>query len=535
VERLIALETGTVAMDGQTGPIASDFEGSLEERGLVQAAERIGSQAAEVVCTSPGGEVATLWFRDGLLLDVQLDWRNGPPALRRLLTWPAGWFHARVGPHEHESVIAQPAGPMFLETQPQAERWAQLVRELGGLDAILEVHFATLAFKLADVPDDANGIMRLVDGQRTLRVVLDAAQLEELDTLAIVQRLCKDGVLRATESTPPARWIPEASRAVAPLSVKSVSDDEAASAAVQETPSLEAIPLSTVLSEVPLDWAQGTDEGEITAPSRLIPVVQFAGEHGSRRRRLESEASAVVAALVAQKDRATLLTREVLAPGALLAPGLTAEDLSDAAGDAFDAYFERRLRRNRALVVVIALVSIAVLSLGAQVWRARRAVARPSGALPFPSLQTPLSTASSLLPAPLPALVLPAQPAVADQSSFDELVLASQRASAAGQPGRAIELMEKASNLRKTPMLMRELGKAYYKSDQLSPAIDRLKQATVLDGRDAEAFVYLGTALQDAHRLAEAKAAYRRFLGLEPASTRRHAEVAAVLQRLERP
>src|SRR5207244_11910094 len=60
----------------------------------------------------------------------------------------------------------------------------------------LTVDFAALAAKLAELPDEVNGVVRAFDGKRSLKDALELSPLDDLSTLAVVQRLLGDGILR---------------------------------------------------------------------------------------------------------------------------------------------------------------------------------------------------------------------------------------------------------------------------------------------------------------------------------------------------
>src|SRR5205823_1404473 len=83
---------------------------------------------------------------------------------------------------------------LLMEGMRRIDEMGRLSEELPPT-TVLAVDFAALTAQLADMPDELNGVLRLFDGHRTLREVLADSPLEDLSTVAVVQRLLADGVL----------------------------------------------------------------------------------------------------------------------------------------------------------------------------------------------------------------------------------------------------------------------------------------------------------------------------------------------------
>jgi hypothetical protein len=64
------------------------------------------------------------------------------------------------------------------------------------LDAVIEVDADVLAKRLVSLPDEANAILRLLDGRRTLREVIALSGQGEAETAKVAARLHELGVLR---------------------------------------------------------------------------------------------------------------------------------------------------------------------------------------------------------------------------------------------------------------------------------------------------------------------------------------------------
>lgn len=516
-------------------PEPTEMEGAFTPEGLAAAIDHVGGRSAIITCTTDGGDIGTLWLRDGRIVDVQLAALAPGRALARLFTWKSGRCHMLMGPHDHEEAIALDAHLGGEEALRRAEVWQRLVTALGGISAVFRVDYVALARQLADVPDDANVMLRLVDGTRPLAAIIDQVPFDELHTLAVALRLRVDGVLV------PATAFPE--RTVAEVSVAE-SDPEAGP------------PLITVQAiDEALAWVAAPSMIPWTPTKGPIHVVQFSSRRGSRKDRLQQEAMER-RGLAAQRDeRPVLLTDEVLAPGALPVVSRSQDRTEILVSAARSPVSERPDPSSRGMMLALTLAAI-VLSLVVVVQSLRRQespavvvaepppvviqtfppAAPPPAPIPAPkeevaAVPLPVVTAKAPAMKVVPPPVAPKSAAL-PPGSYEALLKAGSQLNAQGLAAKAVPLLEQAVAKKKTAPALLELGKAYYASDKLDPAIKSLQQATQLDGKLATAFMYLGMALQDAHRPADAKAAYKQFLELEPASSPRHAEIASVLNHL---
>jgi hypothetical protein len=70
------------------------------------------------------------------------------------------------------------------------------------LDAVLAVDPSALSGKLLAIPDEENALLRLADGRRTVKELLDGSGLDERLALASLGRLLDGGVLRVLSRGP---------------------------------------------------------------------------------------------------------------------------------------------------------------------------------------------------------------------------------------------------------------------------------------------------------------------------------------------
>ena len=87
--------------------------------------------------------------------------------------------------------------------------------ELPPLDRAYEIDFRLLSDRLAEIPDDVNGVLRLFDGRRTLAQVLAEADRQGLGAVEIVAKLWSEEIIRPALHPAPAsaHSAPEGDRA----------------------------------------------------------------------------------------------------------------------------------------------------------------------------------------------------------------------------------------------------------------------------------------------------------------------------------
>jgi predicted CXXCH cytochrome family protein len=103
--------------------------------------------------------------------------------------------------------------------------------------------------------------------------------------------------------------------------------------------------------------------------------------------------------------------------------------------------------------------------------------------------------------------------------------------SKAGQPQRAVELLERASALAADPTVLNDLALAYRQIGKINDALSALKQAVALELDHPQAYNNLGGMLRETGDLAGAESAFREALRAQPDFAAAHTNLANVLMR----
>ena len=77
------------------------------------------------------------------------------------------------------------------------DEWGRIVEQLPPLDRAYHIDFRLLSDRLAEIPDDVNGILKLFDGHRTLAQVLEATDFGGLAAAKALAKLWSEQIIRA--------------------------------------------------------------------------------------------------------------------------------------------------------------------------------------------------------------------------------------------------------------------------------------------------------------------------------------------------
>jgi CheY-like chemotaxis protein len=151
-----------------------------------------GSRSGRLVLKDCEGFFA---FRGGRVVDAGFQGERGVVALRRLLAFGSGVYSVAYGSELHRGSLLMDKAFLCEQVLPALERFERL-REVGvPLAARLAVEFPKLAESLPSLPEDVIGLVRLFDGRRTVRAVLEECRFTEVVAFEAITRLFALGVL----------------------------------------------------------------------------------------------------------------------------------------------------------------------------------------------------------------------------------------------------------------------------------------------------------------------------------------------------
>lgn len=183
------------------------FAGRVADMPVVDVIQtiEISRKSGVIQFVSERGRQAAIYFRDGKVIDAEAGTLQGEDAVYRLLTWSEGEFEVVFRTVRRREVITVSSQGLLMEGMRRLDEWSRLLEQLPPLTHRFEVDTAELATRLADVPDDNNRILRLMDGKRTLLEVIDASDFGDLECLQVIARLYFEELLTDLDPDQPAR------------------------------------------------------------------------------------------------------------------------------------------------------------------------------------------------------------------------------------------------------------------------------------------------------------------------------------------
>jgi len=245
------------------------FAGSIHDMTVVDLLQTFEiSRKSGSITFKSGSRLGHVWFKDGKVIDAEVGSLRGEEAVYRLLVWSEADFEVDFGPLERDDVVEIGTSALVMEGMRRADEWGRLIEQLPPLTTFFEVDHERLLDRLSEIPDELNGILRLLDGRRTLAEVVDDSPFEDLSTLSTLSKLFFESLLVPAKTPPPERIVP--APAVSPTSAPP------AAAEVRE------VPEATVRAAGPSPLAPEpeTEESGPVSPTRPMPLPTNPGKAG---------------------------------------------------------------------------------------------------------------------------------------------------------------------------------------------------------------------------------------------------------------
>ncbi|HEY3451361.1 MAG TPA: DUF4388 domain-containing protein [Myxococcales bacterium] len=180
------------------------FAGNLVDMGVVDLVQtfEMGRKTGKM-SLKVGNKEAKIFFKDGKVIDAEYGRIQGEPAFYRLLNANEGTFELEFGAVDRPERIQLGTQGLLMEGMRRIDEWGRMLEQLPPLTTIFEIDYKSLAERLAEIPDEINGLLRLFDGQRTLERIVDDSDFDDLAALGIISKLYFEGLIRETGSAAP--------------------------------------------------------------------------------------------------------------------------------------------------------------------------------------------------------------------------------------------------------------------------------------------------------------------------------------------
>ena len=173
------------------------FAGRLSDMGVVDLIQTIevSRKTGLIHFRADEKRQATLFFKDGRVIDAEAGHLQGEDAVYRLLTWNDGDFEALFRPVRRKPVIEMSAQALLMEGMRRLDEWGRMQEQLPPLSQKFEVVYDELWDRLSELPDEVNQILRLFDARRTLEEVIDGGNIGDLEAVEIISKLYFEGII----------------------------------------------------------------------------------------------------------------------------------------------------------------------------------------------------------------------------------------------------------------------------------------------------------------------------------------------------
>jgi len=177
------------------------FSGTLADMAVVDLIQtfEISRKSGVIHFYASESKRAAIYFRGGKVIDAELGRLQREEAVYRLLIWTDGEFQVEFKNIRRKDVIDLSSQGLLMEGMRRLDEWGRLLEQLPPLETVFEIDYKELAERLAEIPDEVNGMLRLFDGRRTLMQVLDDSEFSDLEALNIISKLYFEGLVFETK------------------------------------------------------------------------------------------------------------------------------------------------------------------------------------------------------------------------------------------------------------------------------------------------------------------------------------------------
>ena len=172
------------------------FTGSILDMGVVDLLQTFEvSRKSGVLHVTHRGDEAVISFRDGQVVDATLGRLRGPEAVYRALVWNDGDFAIEFRAVDTSDGVGISTQGLLMEGMRRVDEWTRLLEQLPPLHTSVDVDPEQMSERLHEIPDEVNKILRLFDGGRAIKEVIDESPFEDLSTLGTISKLYFEGIL----------------------------------------------------------------------------------------------------------------------------------------------------------------------------------------------------------------------------------------------------------------------------------------------------------------------------------------------------
>lgn len=172
------------------------FSGQLADMAIVDLLQtiEISRKSGTIELETDLGN-ATVWFRDGKVIDAQMGRLQAAAAVYRLLGISEGTFEVEFRNINRTSVVEEATQTLLMEGMRRVDEWVRLLEGLPPLDHILTLDERLLAVRPEPLGSPEATLLRRFDGRRTIIEIIDDTGVDDLEVLQMIGSLYFEGLL----------------------------------------------------------------------------------------------------------------------------------------------------------------------------------------------------------------------------------------------------------------------------------------------------------------------------------------------------
>lgn len=205
IRDLIARITGILARAASLGVATpgAELSGDVDGTTLIELLQTIaGDRQTAVLRLQHGALSGTLYFEEGELIDATGDRTQGLSVLRRMMTWESGTYRLRAAASTGRArTLHHTMDELLNDAVDYASAWGTASAPLGDLTRTYTVDYPAFVSQLGQLPPEANTLVRLFDGIRSLEEVVALADTDDLLGCQIAGVLLRGGILVPSKDT----------------------------------------------------------------------------------------------------------------------------------------------------------------------------------------------------------------------------------------------------------------------------------------------------------------------------------------------
>lgn len=172
------------------------FSGQLADMAIVDLLQtiEISRKSGTIEFETDLGN-ATVWFRDGRVIDAKMGRLQAAAAVYRLLGINEGTFEVEFRTISRAGVIQETTQSLLMEGMRRIDEWVRLLEGLPPLDHVLTVDQRLVAGRAEPLKAVQMTLLRRFDGRRTIIEIIDDSGADDLEALEMIGGLYFEGLL----------------------------------------------------------------------------------------------------------------------------------------------------------------------------------------------------------------------------------------------------------------------------------------------------------------------------------------------------